>query len=54
MRSVILHSHISRNAWKTDADLYIQSPVSDIGMLEWEKFDQARRAMEDIDLETWV
>ncbi len=41
MRSVILHSRISGRAWRTEADLYFDSPVGGIGLLEWDKFDEA-------------
>lgn len=61
MRSVILHSRISGRAWRSAADLYVESPVSDIGLLEWEKFDlavtrgydNARRQLEGVDPAAW-
>lgn len=61
MRSVILHSRISGRAWRQAADLYIESPVGDIGLLEWDKFDtavqrgydEARRHLETIDPAPW-
>lgn len=61
MRSVILHSRISGRAWRKAADLYIESPVGDIGLLEWDGFetavqrgyDQARRDLENIDPAPW-
>ena len=61
MRSVILHSRISGRAWRQDADLYIESPVGDIGLLEWDRFgvavqrgyDEARRRLENVDPAPW-
>ncbi len=61
MRSVILHSRISGRAWRTDADLYFDSPVGGIGLLEWDKFDEAvrrgydnaRRVLENFDPAPW-
>ena len=61
MRSVILHSRISGQAWRRAADLYIESPVGDIGLLEWNKFetavqrgyDEARRHLENVDPAAW-
>ncbi|MBU3665311.1 MAG: cyclic nucleotide-binding domain-containing protein [Chthoniobacterales bacterium] len=61
MRSVILHSRISGRAWRREADLYIESPVGDIGLLEWDRFesalqrgyDQARRDLENVDPVLW-
>ncbi len=61
MRSVILHSRISGQAWRRAADLYIESPVGDIGLLEWNKFetavqrgyDEARRHLESVDPAPW-
>jgi NTE family protein len=61
MRSVILHSRISGRAWKTAADLYFESPVSDISLLEWDQFDlavkrgydNARKVLEGIDPAPW-
>ncbi len=61
MRSVVLHSRISGRAWRTVADLYIESPVSDINLLEWDKFDlavqrgyeHAKRCLENVDPSAW-
>lgn len=61
MRSVILHSRISGSAWRTAADLYFDSPVGGIGLLEWDKFDDAvrrgydnaRRVLENFDPGPW-
>ena len=61
MRSVILHSRISGRAWKTAADLYFESPVSDISLLDWERFDlavkrgydNAKKILEDVDPADW-
>lgn len=61
MRSVILHSRISGRAWRRAADLYIESPVGDIGLLEWDCFEkaiqrgyeQARRDLENVDPAPW-
>ncbi len=61
MRSVILHSRISGRAWRTAADLYFDSPVGDISLLEWDQFDlavqrgydNARRVLENIDPAPW-
>lgn len=61
MRSVILHSQISGAAWRSAADLYIESPVADISLLEWNRFDlavqrgydNARRVLEDVDPAPW-
>jgi len=61
MRSVILHSRISGRAWRTAADLYFDSPVGGIGLLEWDKFDDAvkrgydnaRRVLENFDPAPW-
>ena len=61
MRSVILHSRISGRAWKTAADLYFESPVSDISLLEWESFDlavkrgydNAKKILEHVDPADW-
>ena len=61
MRSVILHSRISGRAWKTAADLYFESPVSDISLLEWERFDlavkrgyeNAKKVLEGVDPADW-
>jgi NTE family protein len=61
MRSVILHSRISGRAWRTAADLYFDSPVGGIGLLEWDKFDDAvrrgydnaRRVLEGFDPAPW-
>lgn len=61
MRSVILHSRISGRAWKTAADLYFESPVSDISLLEWERFDlavkrgydNAKKVLEGVDPAGW-
>ena len=61
MRSVILHSRISGRAWKTAADLYFESPVSDISLLEWERFDlavkrgydNAKKVLEGVDPSDW-
>jgi len=61
MRSVILHSRISGRKWKTAADLYFESPVSDISLLEWDQFDlavkrgydNAKRVLEGVDPAPW-
>ncbi|MFZ9931718.1 MAG: patatin-like phospholipase family protein [Chthoniobacterales bacterium] len=61
MRSVVLQSRISGRAWKTAADLYFESPVSDISLLEWERFDlavkrgydNAKRVLEGVDPADW-
>jgi NTE family protein len=61
MRSVILHSRIIGRAWRQAADLYIESPVADIGLLEWDKFDtavrrgydEARRRLDQVDPAAW-
>ncbi len=61
MRSVILHSRISGRYWRSAADLYVEAPVSDIGLLEWDQFelaikrgyDEARRQLENIDPAPW-
>jgi NTE family protein len=61
MRSVVLHSRITGRAWRTAADLYLESPVSDISLLEWDKFDlavsrgyeNAKRALENVDPSAW-
>jgi len=61
MRSVILHSRISGRAWKTAADLYFESPVSDISLLEWDQFDlavkrgydNAKKVLEGVDPSGW-
>ena len=61
MRSVILHSRISGRAWKTAADLYFESPVSDISLLDWDRFDlavqrgyeNAKRVLEGVDPACW-
>jgi NTE family protein len=61
MRSVILHSRISGRAWRTAADLYFDSPVGGIGLLEWGRFDEAvqrgydnaRRVLENFDPAPW-
>lgn len=61
MRSVILHSRISGRFWRSAADLYIEAPVSDISLLEWERFDlavrrgydEARKQLEKVDPSTW-
>jgi predicted acylesterase/phospholipase RssA len=61
MRSVILHSRISGRYWRSAADLYVEAPVSDIGLLEWDRFDiaiqrgydEARRQLENIDPAGW-
>lgn len=61
MRSVILHSRISGRAWKSAADLYFESPVSDISLLEWERFDlavkrgydNARKVLEGVNPADW-
>lgn len=61
MRSVILHSRISGKAWKSAADIYFESPVSDISLLEWDQidlavkrgYDNARRVLEGIDPSGW-
>jgi len=61
MRSVILHSRISGRYWRSAADLYVEAPVSDIGLLEWDRFDlaiqrgydEARRQLEHIDPAGW-
>ncbi len=61
MRSVILHSRISGRHWRSAADLYVEAPVSDISLLEWERFDlaikrgydEARRQLETIDPAAW-
>jgi NTE family protein len=61
MRSVILHSRISGSAWRTAADLYFDSPVGGIGLLEWDKFDDAvrrgydnaRRVLENFNPAPW-
>jgi len=61
MRSVILHSRISGRTWRTEADLYFDSPVAGIGLLEWGKFDEAvrrgydnaRRVLETFDPAPW-
>lgn len=57
MRSVILHSRISGRAWRTAADIYFESPVGDISLLEWDKFqlavsrgyENAKRVLENVD-----
>ena len=61
MRSVILHSRISGRHWHSAADLYVEAPVSDISLLEWDRFDlavqrgydEARRQLETIDPAGW-
>ncbi len=61
MRSVILHSRISGRAWRTAADLYFESPVGDIGLLEWNRFDlavsrgydNAKKLLENVDPAPW-
>jgi len=61
MRSVILHSRISGRYWRSAADLYVEAPVSDISLLEWDRFDlaiqrgydEARRRLENIDPSGW-
>lgn len=61
MRSVVLQSRISGRAWKTAADLYFESPVSDISLLEWDQFDlavkrgyeNAKRLLEGVDPADW-
>lgn len=61
MRSVILHSRISGRAWRTAADLYIESPVNDISLLEWSGFDlavrrgyeNAKKLLEKVDPAAW-
>lgn len=61
MRSVILHSRISGRTWRTAADLYFDSPVGGIGLLEWDKFDEgvqigyenACRVLENFDPAPW-
>lgn len=61
MRSVILHSRISGRAWKSAADLYFESPVSDISLLEWERFnlavrrgyDNAKKLLEKVNPADW-
>lgn len=61
MRSVVLQSRISGRAWKTAADLYFESPVSDISLLEWDQFDlavkrgyeNAKRVLEGVDPAGW-
>jgi NTE family protein len=61
MRSVILHSRIVGRTWRTAADLYFESPVSDISLLEWDKFDlavkrgyeNAKRVLENVDPAPW-
>ena len=61
MRSLILHSRISGRAWRSAADLYIESPVAGIGLLDWNSFDlavqrgydNARRVLEDVDPAPW-
>jgi len=61
MRSVVLQSRISGRAWRTAADLYLESPVSDISLLEWERFnlavkrgyDNAKRVLEKVDPADW-
>lgn len=41
MRAATLHSRISGSIWKSSADLYFESPVSDISLLEWNRIDLA-------------
>ncbi len=41
MRAATLHSRISGSIWKSSADLYFESPVSDISLLEWDRIDLA-------------
>lgn len=61
MRSVILHSRISGRAWKTAADIYFESPVGDISLLEWDQFDlavkrgyeNAKKVLEQVDPADW-
>lgn len=61
IRSVILHSRISGRAWKSAADLYFASPVSDISLLDWDRFDlavqrgyeHAAKALQDVDPTRW-
>ncbi len=61
MRSVILHSRISGRFWRSAADLYVEAPVSDIGLLAWDNFDlairrgydEARRRLENVDPAAW-
>jgi len=61
MRSVILHSRITGRAWKSAADLYFESPVSDISLLDWEQFDvavkrgydNAKKVLEGVDPAAW-
>lgn len=61
MRSVILHSRVVGRAWRTAADIYFESPVSDISLLEWDKFDlavkrgyeNAKRVLENVDPAPW-
>lgn len=61
MRSVVLHSRITGSAWRTAADLYLESPVSDINLLDWDKFDlavargyeNAKRVLENVNPADW-
>lgn len=61
MRAVILHSRISGRYWRSAADLYVEAPVSDISLLEWDRFDlavrrgydEARRKLENVDPAGW-
>jgi len=61
MRSVILHSDISSRTWRTEADLYFDSLVGNITLLEWHHFDlavqrgyeNAKRVLENVDPADW-
>jgi len=61
MRSVILHSDISSRTWRTEADLYFDSMVGNITLLEWDRFDlavergyeSAKRVLEKVDPADW-
>ncbi len=61
MRSVILRSDISSRTWRTEADLYFDSLVGNITLLEWHHFDlavqrgyeNAKRVLENVDPADW-
>ncbi|MEI7865488.1 MAG: patatin-like phospholipase family protein [Chthoniobacterales bacterium] len=61
MRSIILHSDISSRIWHTEADLYFDSLVGNITLLEWHHFDlamqrgyeNASRVLENVDPADW-
>lgn len=61
MRSATLHSRISGRIWKSAADLYFESPVSDISLLEWGRidlaikrgYDNAVKMLQDVNPADW-